>query len=166
MERTKRSLTLTAAILNIISYSIYILFTILALYQDIAFLLISGNSGIEATLIKATIAFFVLIYGIRLALGISMLILSAKLIKISRLQPKEFLAKRTTMNACYVINIIIVTLGIIAYLNGNVALTTIGLLIDVVLWTILVLASVLIAVDRSKAQKELASSPVDTVSSI
>ncbi len=153
MEQQKRNKTFTAAILNIVSYSIYILFTAVLIITSISLLAgVATAGGADGAVVAGAAAGLMVGYFIRLALDIVCLVLSCKCIKISKMSVQDYAAKKGIIASCYIINIILVVFGLISTLMSGISLLS---LIDVALWAMLIVAAVFFAIDLKKNQEKV-----------
>ena len=156
MER-KRPITLSAGIVNIVAYAIYIILTGFVAYVAlISLALINdlGASGAETAAATATIGGMLVACAIRLALAIVSIIMSAKLIKLSKASVQDYAAAKGKILSVAIINFIIVAYGLISYLTSG--LDTSSLLIsvgEILMFVAMLVVAILVIVDFKNNKK-------------
>lgn len=156
MER-KRPITLSAGIVNIVAYAIYIILTGIVAYVALVSLAIIndlGASASETAVATATIGGMLVACAIRLALAIVSIIMSAKLIKLSKASVQDYAAAKGKILSVAIINFIIVAYGLISYLTSG--LDTSSLLIsigEILMFVAMLVVAILVIVDFKNNKK-------------
>ena len=150
MEK-RRSLSLSAGILNIIAYAIYILLTMFLGY--VTFIAIALIIDLNAT---ASVNIYSIIGScvVRLILAITSIIMSAKIIKLSKASVQDYNAAKSKILSVIIINFIVVAYGLISYLisgiSADLLLISIG---EILMFAIMLIVAILLIVDINKNKK-------------
>lgn len=153
MENIKRK-TKSAAILNIVTQSLYLLMSLLLAYASfvtllILFSLIEDNVSLNTKNLFPSIVVIITTLA-RLVLGILAIIFSAKAIKLNSLNIKQYQEKSKLIKTNIIINISIIIVGIIAYFLGG---RSTGSLFDVICWFLMGISALIYALDLRKNKK-------------
>ncbi|MBR2909588.1 MAG: SHOCT domain-containing protein [Clostridia bacterium] len=157
MEK-KRALTFSAGIMNIVAYSIYVILTAYVGYIAlITIALIADLGGADAELAAtATATITGLLVGciFRLVLAIVSIVMSAKLIKISKASVQDYAKAKSKIISVIVINFIIVAYGFISYitsgLDASMLVVSIG---EILMFVAMLVAAILLIVDIKNNKK-------------
>ena len=150
MEK-RRSLSLSAGILNIIAYAIYILLTMFLGY--VTFIAIALIIDLNAT---ASVNIYSIIGScvVRLILAIISIVMSAKIIKLSKASVQDYNAAKSKILSVIIINFIVVAYGLISYLisgiSADLLLISIG---EILMFAIMLIVAILLIVDINKNKK-------------
>lgn len=145
----KRTLSKAGSIVSIVSWSINILLYIYLGYVLLVLisLISASGSGADASAVFALISTVVA----SLAISIVLLIYSIRILKFTKLDAKEFVAKKGTIIAIAVINILNALYGLFSLIGSEFDWTS---AVSIVISLGLLASAVLLIVDFVKCQKE------------
>lgn len=166
MQPERRKKTFTAAVLNIVTYSIQIVFSAVLMFYIIVLvmaLLEASNSDADAAAVLGSIVTLIGSYVINIILDIICLILSCKCIKISKMSVQDYASKKSIVSALFVMNIIVVCLGVIGTLASGISWLS---LIDLAIWAMLIVSAVFFAIDLKENQKQVQAEQAQVFESV
>ncbi len=166
MQPERRKKTFTAAVLNIVAYSIYIVFSAVLIFYItvlVMALLEASSSDADVAAVLGSIATLIGSYVINIILDIICLILSCKCIKISKMSVQDYASKKSIVSALFVMNIIVVCLGVIGTLSSGISWLS---LIDLAIWAMLIVSTVFFAIDLKENQKQVQAEQAQVFESV